>query len=242
MKKLCVLASLAGVMAAPSLFASFTTDGTVTMNYGTYYSGSGGEFKAVTSGLGTFLTFCIEESEYFTPGDSYSYKINTGAVAGGGDAAPKSVDPNTGLPMDNISIGTAYLYSQFRNGGIVVSSDAQAGELQNAIWFLEDEGGSLSVGIDTLLTGALGAGGAGDVNWKKDSDGAYGVVALNLFDGPPEGGSYNNEFTAPDGTKHFLNQDMLGIVPEPTTILAGVLLLLPFGASTLRILRRKTAA
>jgi hypothetical protein len=27
-------------------------------------------------------------------------------------------------------------------------------------------------------------------------------------------------------------------VPEPTTMLAGALLLLPFGASTLRILRR----
>jgi hypothetical protein len=33
--------------------------------------------------------------------------------------------------------------------------------------------------------------------------------------------------------------DKLAIVPEPTTIIAGALLLLPFGASTLRILRRK---
>ena len=30
-------------------------------------------------------------------------------------------------------------------------------------------------------------------------------------------------------------------VPEPTTIVAGVLLLLPFGASTLRVLRKRTA-
>jgi hypothetical protein len=30
-------------------------------------------------------------------------------------------------------------------------------------------------------------------------------------------------------------------VPEPTTLIAGALLLLPFGASTLRILRRRTA-
>jgi hypothetical protein len=30
-------------------------------------------------------------------------------------------------------------------------------------------------------------------------------------------------------------------VPEPTTMIAGALLLLPFGASTLRILRRRTA-
>jgi hypothetical protein len=31
------------------------------------------------------------------------------------------------------------------------------------------------------------------------------------------------------------------VVPEPTTMVAGALLLLPFGASTLRILRRRTA-
>ena len=31
-------------------------------------------------------------------------------------------------------------------------------------------------------------------------------------------------------------------VPEPTTFIAGALLLLPFGASTLRILRRKATA
>jgi len=32
------------------------------------------------------------------------------------------------------------------------------------------------------------------------------------------------------------------VVPEPTTVLAGVLLLLPFGASTLRILRKNRKA
>ena len=37
-------------------------------------------------------------------------------------------------------------------------------------------------------------------------------------------------------------QPQLIAVPEPATILAGVLTLLPFGASTLRILRRKQAA
>jgi hypothetical protein len=31
-------------------------------------------------------------------------------------------------------------------------------------------------------------------------------------------------------------------VPEPTTMVAGALLLLPFGASTLRMLRRKQTA
>jgi hypothetical protein len=37
------------------------------------------------------------------------------------------------------------------------------------------------------------------------------------------------------------NVQVLTPVPEPTTMIAGALLLLPFGASTLRILRRRTA-
>jgi hypothetical protein len=35
--------------------------------------------------------------------------------------------------------------------------------------------------------------------------------------------------------------DDISMVPEPTTMIAGALLLLPFGASTLRMLRRRTA-
>jgi len=52
-----------------------------------------------------------------------------------------------------------------------------------------------------------------------------------------------------DGNYPIVNQDgvtttslSLTAVPEPTTILSGVLMLLPFGASTLRILRRKQVA
>ena len=36
--------------------------------------------------------------------------------------------------------------------------------------------------------------------------------------------------------------DLHVAVPEPTTMIAGALLLLPFGASTLRILRKKLVA
>ncbi len=39
-----------------------------------------------------------------------------------------------------------------------------------------------------------------------------------------------------------VNQDFLVPVPEPTTMIAGALLLLPFGVSTLRILRKNRVA
>ena len=43
-----------------------------------------------------------------------------------------------------------------------------------------------------------------------------------------------------DNFKFGDNND-LAAVPEPTTMIAGALLLLPFGMSTLRALRRRTA-
>jgi hypothetical protein len=47
--------------------------------------------------------------------------------------------------------------------------------------------------------------------------------------------------TLPNGNDFALANISLVAVPEPTTMVAGALLLLPFGASTLRILRRRTA-
>jgi len=48
--------------------------------------------------------------------------------------------------------------------------------------------------------------------------------------------------TTPGGNDFALDNISLTAVPEPTTIISGALLLLPFGASTLRILRRKQSA
>jgi hypothetical protein len=50
---------------------------------------------------------------------------------------------------------------------------------------------------------------------------------------PPQGG---------DAGPFGLRAESLTVVPEPTTMIAGALLLLPFGASTLRVLRRNRAA
>ena len=240
MKKLSTIIGIAGVLFATNLYASY--DGTVTLSQGQYSYGNGGEFTAVTtgSGLGTFQTFCIEYNEEFGPGNTYQYKMNTGAVAGGPGAVV--TDPNTGLPMDNISIGTAWLYSQFRAGTLAnyftVNQQQNAGALQQAIWWLEDETGGVKNGFVTAAEGALGN--LTDAQVKADSLGAYGVIALNLFNGP----------YATTVQNYNLNQDQLAInpdftptpIPEPTTMIAGALLLLPFGASTLRILRKNRAA
>jgi len=240
MKKLYTAIVLAGALSVLQSQAAY--DGTVLLTANSpFQNGSGGEFWAASSGLGNFATFCTEVNEHLSFGGTYNYRKNTGAVQGGTGAT--SVDPNTTLAMDLISYGTAWLYSQMRAGTLTLSTgsgsyfdanrNANAGELQQAIWFLEGESLGVNNGYVTLAATA-----AGNLALAQAaSGGAFGVIALNLFDGPAA-----VEVTAPDGSKHWVNQDVLAIVPEPTTMIAGALLLLPFAASSIRFIRKNRAA
>jgi hypothetical protein len=204
-------AVLAGMMMAPGLLAYTGLDGTLNFTAPTYQNGNGGEFNAVTTGLGVFATFCIEAQEHIgqPPSGPYTYTINTGAVDG--DLGTGAIDPHTGLPMDNISLGTAWLYNQFRAGTLTLAAGtgsyfdanrlAHAGELQNAIWYLEDEGGQNN-GYVTLAENTLGLT---ESQIKADANGAYGVVALNLFD------ALGNR------AQDQLALEPFQVVPEPST-------------------------
>jgi hypothetical protein len=247
MKKFCMVLSLAGVMAVPNLFASLSV--TLYQDTGNYSYGNGGEFRAVgnsgpssldsivnwsaystttmgtTSGQQYFQTFCTELLEEFSPGSQYTI-----SSIGNNAMYNQNAGPN-GIP---ITLGIAYLYSQFAagtlggydytyGGGRTVSG----GNLQNAIWYMLGEGGSLS-GVALTDLNAVTGSGSGDIfatsaDWYKASNGAYGVKDMVLLQ-PGQA------------------QDQLVIVPEATTMLAGALLLLPFGASTLRMLRRNRVA
>jgi hypothetical protein len=242
MKKLWLAIGLLSLLAVPAAQAAY--DGTLTFNgLGGGNANGGGVFNVLTTpaggnpALGNFGTFCIEKNEFIVVnGSSYSYKMNTGAVAGGVGGAT-AVDPYTGLAMDNISIGTAYLYSQFRAGAAGYTSSLAKSQLQVAIWYLENEITSLILGgVDgsTFYANAKTGTSTTDATVFNASAGAYGVVALNLFTDANYNGAYDLGEVA--------HQDQLGIVPEPSTVIAGALLLLPFGASTLRILRKKSEA
>jgi hypothetical protein len=54
-------------------------------------------------------------------------------------------------------------------------------------------------------------------------------------------GNWDNGTLYPVPASANIESITIGAVPEPTTMVAGALLLLPFGASTLRILRKRTA-
>jgi hypothetical protein len=80
-----------------------------------------------------------------------------------------------------------------------------------------------------------------------DNAGLYftgGGIQVNLFSTTGYGYGYSLYGYPPAWVPQVDNGTAtisLAAVPEPTTMIAGALLLLPFGASTLRILRKRTA-
>jgi hypothetical protein len=58
------------------------------------------------------------------------------------------------------------------------------------------------------------------------ANGAFGVYALNMYTGTADDPQWV--------------QPQLVIVPEASTVYAGVLLMVPFGASAFRIIRKKS--
>ena len=251
MKKLYVAIALAGILSSVAVYGAMEV--TLAQDTSQYSYGSGGEFRATPGGTPTsllsamnpalyasvtsggsgssyyFQTFCIEHGEYFSPGTTYSASISANAMNG-----------NQGPEGDPVSIGTAWLYSQFAAGNLVgltagnaaspyvytlgAGRVASAGALQATIWWLENEPTGVSdPGTDNVFRNAVLAQYGTLAAASADAGGAFGVRALNL------------------GAAGIV-QDQLIIVPEPATVLAGALLLLPFAASTLRRVRRNRTA
>lgn len=213
----CAVIGAATLLTASSSFATIYT-GTISLNYDYGNAGNGGAYTATTSTLGTFDTFCLNSGVPFTPGATYSFQSSDSAMPGG---------PGPIATPDPISIGTAYLYSQFAHSVAGFFGTAQiANDLQAAFWWLEGE----NLGVKNhFITDAETAFGWTDAQITANANGAYNVIVLNLWDG-------NGSPTSPN------KQPMLGIVPEPSTVIAGALLLLPFGVSTVRILRKNKTA
>jgi hypothetical protein len=203
-KTCCALLGVATLLTASNALATIGTI-TLTENYGN--ANGGGDFTAVTTGgLGTFETFCLAENVLFHPGNTYNYSTSS------------TIEPSG----TSITLGTAYLYTQFRLGslsGYTYGSAASANALQAAIWWLQGQNFGAKNSFVTLAETALGLTDSTITGAEVGNT----VFAINLTDA--------------NGTPH---QPQLGYnaVPEPSTVVAGALLLLPFGVSTVRILRK----
>jgi hypothetical protein len=232
------------VMFVPSVVAASQVRTIGGSGYGPYQTGSGGEFtlqiispdlwpvlyngyvdgktmNVDASLTNSFQTFCLEHSEYIYPNTTFDVSISNKAVQGG-----------VGPTGDAISLGTAWLYSQFATGGLAAYGydyanpgrstpdgvvAASAGQLQNAIWMLEGEVGY--VGGNPFITQMLTANNGWTLEsaMNTDANGAYGVAVLNMY-----------------GLDGGLRQDQLVMasVPEPPAVLLLSFCLVGFAVAT----------
>ncbi len=196
---------------------------------GGHYAGGGGEFTLYgdsltlsnnayvpsTSGkIGrpeSFQTFCLERNEFtyntvdvfvsqsFKDGSAGSHAYHGGIGAGDGD---------------DLDARTAYLYHQFAKGTLSGYNytpgpgqrSASAGALQNAIWWIEGELGSMPVGQAATWI-ALAGNAVDPINgwWSGIGD----VRVLQLVCECAHGGAYR--------------QDFIYVTPVPGAVLLGML-------------------
>lgn len=197
------LSALALIGAATS--SAFANSVTLDTNaYSDVYGG--GEFTALGSGLSTasyssaallgggFETFCMSFREEFVPGNwgnptPYNFTLGNAII-----------DPSFNPVNNPLTIGTAYLYSQFASGdltGYDYSNSTAAGrlgsatELQLAFWWLQNEGSEGAPGasnydptnpfeamVYNLFNGATG----GEMNAANGADGVQ-VMVLTTSNG-----------------------------------------------------------
>lgn len=124
-------------------------------------------------------TFCLEGNEYFA--NSGTAVIGPNAILGGVD---HHAGPGTGPAGDPISLGTAWLYDQFARGVLAnynytVGSGrvASAVELQQAIWYLENET-DLANPLSNVFLAAVNSKFGNLLAGEQDNNGTYQVAVL----------------------------------------------------------------
>jgi hypothetical protein len=219
MKRICISGVLMGVAIALQCSA-LTVD--ITRVNG-YYQYPGGEFNvtSVNPSDPQFLAILGHYSPSAIVSGGFETFCNSGNTGLQGNPQTATIIPN------NVSLGGAWLYSQFALGilsgydynpsgafGIFASRADAAYALQNAIWALNQ------TGANDLNTGAFGysyfmglAFGMFGNSETNAANGAYGVEELYLSVTSPNGGQ-------------IVAQPMLVLVPDggSTVILLGMAL------------------
>jgi hypothetical protein len=164
-----------------------------------------------------FQTFCVEKDEFINFNVTYYWKVS-GAAEDGGIGGP-SPDP--------LSPETAYLFAQFWKGTLSSYFDnplnrvTMANELQEAIWYLEEEITSVSGQAATWVTEAQNSG------WTDTGQ----VRVLNLYSGYNAGVYSGNK-----------QDQLVMVVPTPTGVGAGAAMLVALGIYNHRRRRSRAGA
>jgi len=194
MKRIILTGVLIVFLVAPVLATP-----TIKLTNGLYGTTGGGEFdvEVVTGPLGpygvgvdAFYTFCLEVEEHVSYGTTYDALITDAAILGG---EPVS---------DPLDARTAYLFTAYVNGDLGARTDTLANAFQNAVWFIEDEGGA-----DNYLVAQADTAVASGGDWF--GMGLGNVRVMNLY-------AENHA-----GDLDFCQQDMLIMIPAPGAILLG---------------------
>lgn len=131
---------------------------------------TGGEFGVLSSEFGNFYTFCLEKSIGLPLPGTYNYTVDTAALS----------------QNDTLSVGSAWLYEKFFLGSLqgpapassyFDNRDVNAGLLQQAFWYLENENG----GANNYYVGLVSAAFGSLVAAQADIDVSSKVKVLNLW-------------------------------------------------------------
>jgi len=149
-------------------------------------------------------------------------------------------------------------YSDY-SGTLILASGVAQQSLLNTVNFSIGDSGQLTGTFFNNAPRDLTVNGFGPqtISQPVQDDVTTGPDVISILDGStttyylPEGtlqvtplaaDPFTGNFVGATGTADVYGTFLFTAVPEPTTIIAGALLLLPLGASTLRILRKNRVA
>ena len=244
-------------------------DGNITLNNGSplisagqsatvkYWDTVTSTYKTVSTTAGTFKLNVINPSGTPTTGTIYTYCTDVGIYWQSGqryeavqfsDGDANGIRPAWSALTESIE-NASWLYNTYYsnpNETSYITDAKKAAGMQLAIWkvLYDTVDGTGIINPTAWNTGNLQVTGGTANNANQGVSWASQLLAdLNAA-------RANNTFTVYSDTwLHPVNENSQGMiyndltpVPEPTTILAGALLLLPFGASTIRYFRKNRAA
>ncbi len=232
-----VLAAVGMLAACPRAGASLTavfdlgSGDTGISDYLAPYAHVEVDLTSSTTATITF-TSLVEDGNIYLFGDSSSVDINVNAtswtVSGisaanqgtGFSPGPVTADVKDGKPSGGQVDGFGNFNQTFTScDGFKSSSDSISFTITD-----KDTGGSWASATDVLMA---------------NPSGNYAAAHIFVTSSPANANNLNPATGYASGGVPTLPSPQ---VPEPTTLLAGALLLLPFGASTMRIFRKNRAA